>query len=136
MKRFATVLLCMAFVFGGIAGCATSHKAPEAPATVISDSQPTDVLTFEDVRFEKSDQKVPVKGCKGNDYQEYYYVAVATLSDGTETDLNLVVVYDRDCGDYGAFYYTNFGPEHAFKAASLDEARDIVLKAIKGKPVK
>jgi hypothetical protein len=135
MKKFATVLFCVAFLFGGIAGCATTQQKPEAPVVVVPDKAP-EVAVFEDAKFIKGKIRVNVTGCKGSVYKEYPYILHTIDSEGVERPTTLVALWDKDCSDYGFFLATKFGTQFIKKADTLESLRTMVLGKIKGKPVK
>jgi len=136
MKRFAVVLFCLALVFGGIAGCATSQQKPETPAVVVPDTPPVvEKLTIEDVEFVKQEEKIDVQGCDENMYKEYPYIGYFILSDGSKKKSALVAVWDSDCKNYGLFVVSNQGGQIVAKADTIEDLRTFVLERVKGMKV-
>ena len=137
MKRFATVLFCLAFVFGGIAGCTTVQAKPEAPAVVVPDSPPVveEVATFVDVKVVKLAEKAPITGCQGNLYQVHPYQFYTTDSEGVERPTSLYALRCDDCGKYGLFMLSQYGAKLVTKGDTVEELRLFILDKIKGKPV-
>lgn len=136
MKKLFTALFCVAFLFGGIAGCATTEQKPEAPVVVIPDEAPA-IATFVDVKFVEQDQKVGLTSCENKQYYTKPYRAFTTDSEGVERPTSLAAVWDPDCKVYGHFLVDSTGrAEYLGEGDTLEDLRLFILNKIKGRPIK
>lgn len=136
MKRLIPIMLCLVFVFGGIAGCATTQTKPEAPVVAIPDEAPV-VATFVDVKFVEQEKKVGLVSCENKQYYTKPHRAFTTDSEGVERPTSLAAVWDPDCKVYGLFLVQDNGrSEYLGQGDTLEDLRLFILSKIKGRPIR
>ena len=120
MKRFIPIMLCLALLFGGLVGCATTNGTD----TVQKE------LKVVDFDFVKEDQLVRTIGCTGTPAEVEAIFVVAVMSDDTRKRTNLVLAWDVDCFEYGLHYLTREGSTLIGKFLTLETAKEKMLKEL------
>ena len=125
MKRFIPIMLCLALLFGGIAGCATTKVTDPVDVTEV-DEKPY-IVDF-DFPFDK--KEITLNSCKDNQYKAKMHHVHAILSNEEEKCTNMVTMYDPDCNDYPLFQLTSSGPVFVKAFDSLDDLRVWLMQEV------
>ena len=120
MKRFIPIMLCLALLFGGLVGCATTNGTD----TVKKELK---IVNFE---FVKDGQLVKTRGCTSTLAEVEAIFVVAVMSDGTRRSTNLVLAWDVDCFEYGLHHLTRDGSTLIGKFKTQEDARLKMLKEL------
>ena len=123
MKRLIPVMLCLALLFGGIAGCATT-KTPNPVDVTQADEKPYIV----DFDFPSDKKEITFNSCENKEYKVKIMHVHAIMSNEDEKCTNMMTLYDPDCNDYPLFQLTSGGPIFVKAFDSLDDLRIWLLQ--------
>lgn len=125
MKKLIPVMLCLALLFGGIAGCATS-KAVD-PVDVTETEEKPYIIDFE---FFTEKKDTTVYTCEDREHVTKLIHVHAIMSNEEVKCTNLLTFYDPDCNDYPLFQMTSGGPAFLEGFDSLADIRTRLMQEI------